>query len=922
MLFFESKLDFLARDRRRIMALYCEIEDLANESDVEQKFLYPFLKNIPPVGLGLKDVEILTKHMLRPRLIDKGKKQKYYYPDYLITIRGIPILVIEAKSPEAGLEDGFFEARLYATEVNASFPHKVNVCQYVIASNGKETWLGYADQAEPSIRLTYNDFSVENKKFSELISAYSHEKLLGVANKYYVEARGSARFHSPVSQLGGKRIQNEEMVENSFGRTIVFENRTIFDPESEEDRTEIVKNAYIPSHKREQHIEPIYKEIKRFDLSRQDTMIQLDTDNPNELITKLSERIINKQDAYSLMLLIGNVGSGKTTFTRYFKQVFLAQQHPDLFAKCEWVFLNMNSAPVEKGEIYFWLKTNIISHIKKEHRELDFDSIEIIKRVFRREIIGFDKGIGSLLKGNEFDYNKALYEKLHALIQDQDAYLVALLFFIKENYSKIPIIVLDNCDKRNKDEQLLMFEVAQWLRTQYQCLVFLPMRDTTYDIYKSEPPLDTVVRDLVFRIDPPDLLKVLQARLDYIIRITEMTSSAYLLENGIQVAVKRSELIEYFKQIMMAIRKDRWIADIFYRLSNKNTRNGIQIFEDFCKSGHMRSDDILAMRILGDEASVPRYKFFNVILRKNRRFYNGDESNFINLFASDYDDDFPDPFVRVDILFWLRSVSKREGVMKEKGLFSISSLNQYLQFWGHNYEIILRELAYLIQKGLVYCENINGKLEVSDLIKINIPGLLHLNMLGNVMYLAACAEDTLFKNTTIMTEISNRLKNINEKNAKLVCALNARDLVKYLSEYRKEYIFDSAELLGDTMFVEPYDMSESSNAIQQFIKHDPQLREEICRIERYVVGTKVEATVAWRGEGSIICSLGEGDGKGFIATKNQKYALSDEMFDLLQPGVTFSCQIIDYSYAHQSFQLKFDDDNLNPVSSVANTDNT
>ena len=71
---------------------------------------------------------------------------------------------------------------------------------------------------------------------------------------------------------------------------------------------------------------------------------------------------------------------------------------------------------------------------------------------------------------------------------------------------------------------------------------------------------------------------------------------------------------------IVAIRKDRWVANLFYRLADKNTRNGIQIFEDFCKSGHMKEKDILAMRVLGDDAQIPAYRFENVLLRKNRRF--------------------------------------------------------------------------------------------------------------------------------------------------------------------------------------------------------------------------------------------------------------------------------------------------------------
>ena len=886
------------------MALYCELASLVTESDVEQKFIYPFLKTSAPIGLGLKDAEILTKHILRRRIIDKGQKQKYYFPDYLITIRGIPILVVEAKSPNESLANGYFEARLYAQEVNASFPHKLNACQYVIASNGCETWAGYADQAEPLLRLKYDDFSAEHKLFCELIAFCSREVLVTLADRNYAESRGSAWFNSPVSQLGGKRVQNEEMVENSFGRTLVFENRTLFDPETEYDRTVIVRNAYISSPKREQHIEPIYKEIKRFELPSEKNSTELSTEQPDELVGKLSEKILKNQEAYSLMLLIGNVGSGKTTFTRYFKHVFLEDKHPDLAAKCEWVFVNMNSAPVSREEVYAWLKGRIIESIKEAHNDLDFENYDIIKRIFRREISRFDKGIGSLLRGNELEYSKELYKILDGAMRNHDTYLSNLLFFIKENFSKIPIIVLDNCDKRNKDEQLLMFEVAQWLRTQYKCIVILPMRDTTYDMYKSEPPLDTVVRDLVFRIDPPDLLKVLQARLDYITRITVQTSSTYVLENGIRVAIRREELVEYFKLIMVTIRKDRWISNLFYRLANKNTRNGIQIFEDFCKSGHMKPNDILAMRVLGDESQVPTYRFENVLLRKNRRFYNGDESNFVNLFASDYNDDFPDPFVRVDMLNWLQAVRLKEGPNGDRGLFPALKMEQNLQIFGHNIDVIHRELIYLIKKGLVFCENTNGLIDENDLIKLTIPGSLHLQMLSNVAYLAACAEDTLFKNTEIMTRISNRLK-IHETCSKLVMTLNAKDLIDYLMEYRKEYPIDSSELLSEQEIILPFDLGISLRAIEQWIQADAYISATVGEIERFKVGMHVDACIVSKNNGGLVCTIAGEEIKGFTSVMEPKYSLPSDVYTNAKMGDIIKCQIIEYDVEHKSFQLRY-----------------
>jgi len=886
------------------MALYCELDSLKTESDVEQKFIYQFLSSEQPIGLGLKDAEILTKHLLKKRIIDKGQKQQYYYPDYLITIRGIPSLVVEAKAPNVSLAQGYSEARLYAQEVNASYSHKLNTCQFILASNGKETWFGYFDQAEPIMKLDYSDFSTENKLFCDLVSHCSRRALLSLANKLYADSRGNAKFSSPVSMLGGKRVQNEEMVENSFGRILVLENRAIFDPETEEDRAAIVENAYIASPKREQHVDPIYKEIKRFELPSQRNTTDLSTEQPEELIEMLSEKVLNNQNAYSLMLLIGNVGSGKTTFIRYFKNVFLRTKHNVLYNKCEWIFINMNLAPISHDEVYSWLKTQIVTSIKNNHSDIDFDDYSVIKRVFRREIQRFSKGIGSLLIGDKTEFNKELYTFLSDKIQNTDVYLSALLFFIKENYAKIPIIVLDNCDKRNKDEQLLMFEVSQWLRTAYKCIVILPMRDTTYDMYKSEPPLDTVVRDLVFRIDPPDLLKVLQARLDYITRISDLSSNTYDLDNSMHVSIDRQELIDYFKYIMVAIRKDRWISEIFYRLANRNTRNGIQIFEDFCKSGHMRTDDIWSIRVLGEEARVPTYRFINVLLRKNRRYYNGNESNFVNLFYSNYNDDFPDPFARVDILNWLYSKRTVEGPTGDKGLLPSLKLTMDLQVKGHNIDVLHRELQYLIKRGLVFCENSVGIISDNDLIKLLSPGLLHLRMLSNIEYLAACAEDTLFKNTEIMMRISNRLKN-KEENSILVSTLNAKDLLNYLAEYKKSYLIDSSDLLTESETVKSFDLNNSYHVLEQWVQANPNLAKTLDEIDRHKEGAYVDANVISKKNGGIVCRINNGTAKGFVSVIAPRYNLDRDTYNSIRIGDIIHCCIMDYDIKHCSFQLRF-----------------
>jgi GTPase SAR1 family protein len=791
--------------------------NLITESDVEQKVIYPLLVNPNPIGFGFLDSDIFTKPRLNQILIGKSKP-KYYLPDYLIMIGGIPSIVIEVKAPKIDLAKAYNEARLYASEINAKYPHKINACQKILVSNGDYIWAGYFD-TEPSIRLDCSMTGTEDKEYFDLVNFCSKTKLQHDVDIIYKQIRGKALYNTPVSKLGGKRVQNEELVENTFGRTLVFENRNIFDPETEDDRCEIVKNAYISSPKREQHIHPIYSELLKVKFPSQQNSTHIATEEPVELLDKISRRVDDKEIAYSLILLIGNVGSGKSTFIRFFKNVFLENNHPELASKCEWVFINMNPAPLTTSEIYNWTKEEIIDQIKQIENDINFNSLETIKKLFRKQINKFEQGIGKLLVENTSEYNSKLYSILSELTSDNSAYLSALIQYLKDFHGKLPIVVLDNCDKRNREEQLLMFEVAQWLRTNFKFLVILPMRDNTYDNFKNEVPLDTVVKDLVFRIDPPDLLKVLQGRLDFISRINRNTSAHYQLESGSNVEIKKDELVEYFKCIMMAIRKDAWAMNIFYKLSNRNIRSGIQMFEDLCKSGHIKADEIFRMRVIGEDYNIPTYRLVNALIRKNRKYFNDEMSNFINLFKARYQDDLPDPFVRIDILMWLDQRKSIIGPNGTHGYHQTAELIRDVQLGGHQEDVILREVKQLITYEAIFSENQSSDIDYQTLLHISPSGTLHLSMLKDLNYLAACAEDCIYRDTTIMTRISRRISSDYYLD-KLPLLLTAKDMIDYHSQYRNEYFSSPTICINDGFTFIPFDLTECYDSINRMRQND------------------------------------------------------------------------------------------------------
>ncbi len=878
------------------MSLSCGPYTFENESDVEQKFIYKLLIDEEPIGLGYNDSDIYTKSKLVGYNIGKGK-QKYYYPDYLISMRGFPLMVIEAKAPNEELNLAYAEARLYAAEINAKHPHNIVVCEKIIVSNGVETWAGFTDRDTPEYKLRFDEFCTENEAFVNFINFCSKKELTKKANEPYIKARGKSTFITPVSELGGARAQDEEMLENSFGRALVFENNTIFDPQTEEDKVQIVKNAYIPSLKREQHVDPIYKQIKNFKRPSFINTTLISTDKPVELLQKLNENINSKTISHSLMLLIGNRGSGKTTFIRYFKEIVLQNKNTDLSDKCSWIFLNMNSAPVNANEIYNWTKDIVVSTIKKLYPKID------INLLFKDEIDEFRETLGQYIINDQNTYNKEVFNLVKDCLQDKECSIKAYLRYLNEVENKIPIIVLDNCDKRNKEEQLLMFQVAQWIKDNYNLIVILPMRDSTYDNYKNEPPLDTVVKDLVFRIDPADLLKVLQARLEYLCRLKGGDSDSYDLRNGFRVKITKDEQVEYFRSILMSIRNDNWAKTIFYQLSNKDTRYGIQLFEDLCKSGHINSEEIFKVRTLGENYKLPNYKIMNALLRKNRKYFNEDKSNFANLFSSNYNDDFPDPFVRIDILSWLKEHRTAEGPNKVIGYHKVSSIIKDLQSLGHNEKVIFRETNKLVEKGLILSESQLSTVTQNDLIKLSLSGSLHLGLLKNVSYLGACAEAVIYKNSATIKNIASRIANSNYLNKSNLIA-TAKDMLVYLQEYKDEFMSYPQASLKDNGLISFYDLNDSIESLSNVLEFNENSSLENNKMIDELFGSEVLCEIKSKENNSLLCVFNN-NVRGFLANTENRYNLASDIYNSLSKGDLIICKVLEFDDKHNSYKLEF-----------------
>jgi len=122
-----------------------------SEGDVEAQIVLPLLTRPELLGIPLQDVR--SKEGISARDIGKGSKRKIgYIPDFCVYKKSLPLLVVEAKAPQGNVVQAYSEGRLYALEINRSFPSGCNPCCRVIATNGVKLLAGSWD-ADPVISV-------------------------------------------------------------------------------------------------------------------------------------------------------------------------------------------------------------------------------------------------------------------------------------------------------------------------------------------------------------------------------------------------------------------------------------------------------------------------------------------------------------------------------------------------------------------------------------------------------------------------------------------------------------------------------------------------------------------------------------------------------------------------------------------------
>lgn len=753
---------------------FLELKGIRNESDVEQKIIMPLLKDV----LGYSDWEIRTKNYLAPTQIDKGAGKKMgYFPDYIIYIGGIPCIIIEAKDINVPSTEGLREARLYATEINKRYPGDINPARYIMATNGIYLYLSPWD-SEKEVQVLKVDNLHEGLKDLDVLRFMISRKYLFIHANTIRDKLYSVDRYKPLFLLGGPSRQSSQLAPNTFATDLVPILRKYFDPDETKWSQEILEKGYCSSEEITKYNSTLESLLKDRIMLKEGVESLKTTKKKAEGIDQALHKAVRaKSDIPDpFILIIGGVGSGKSMFVeRYYKHLI----NEEIRENTLWSVIDFNTAPQDITNLETWICQEFIHDFSNRNGDDNFFSFDNLKRYFAPDIAKRENGPYRLLKEKSYSsYVQKITEDITKWHDDPEKFSSSIIRYFSKDKNIPVVVVFDNVDKRDRDQQLSIFQSVQWFRSKNKCFSILSLRDETFDAYKNSPPLDAFLKPFAFRIVPPRFINVVKRRLElaisYLSSQTDKTLT-YSLPNGIYVTYPSTKLGKYLLSIYLSVfNPQRKISLILEALSGKNIRRALEMFSDILISGYF-GDELIFSITEGNQYNIPEWLVIRVLMRSNYRYFADDHGYTQNLLAVQAGSKTSNNFILLEILEFLGNRRKDRTPFKIEGYHYVPEIAFHCSKLGYSKEDMFWALELLLNKGLIIADHQRTSgIASQDYIKISASGYYHLRFLASrTEYLSSIPIDTYFNNQNIAHRIvdysydsmknrSNRLRLLKE----------------------------------------------------------------------------------------------------------------------------------------------------------------
>lgn len=388
----------------------------------------------------------------------------------------------------------------------------------------------------------------------------------------------------------------------------------------------VLNECYVDNDNRTRFDKTLQIHLTQYKPSIIDPAKKIRRDKKNDEITDLL-KLSKPSSSTPVTLVIGAVGSGKTTYLKHFELIkskeILGSQ------KAHWIYIDYEQMGIDGNPREFLYKSlNEYLLLDKPNNSTDFDNV--IYPAYEKEIEALKRGPYALLAKNKEKFEEKILEIIDKDYRDVEPYVEKVYNYLSNK--QLCVIVIDNVDLY-EDEILetKVFSEAIAISKSMKCVVFISLRDSTF-IKHKDSSIFNAYELKKFWVNPPSFKNVLSKRLNYAAKVLEHESATVELNTGSKIFIQ--DLGMFFKIVQKSVLNEINVNLLEY-LSDRNIRKGISLINNFLISGHIQADKAIRNYLEGDASFIfPYHEVFKGSVLGAWKYYKEERSEVLNIFES------------------------------------------------------------------------------------------------------------------------------------------------------------------------------------------------------------------------------------------------------------------------------------------------
>jgi len=445
-------------------------------------------------------------------------------------------------------------------------------------------------------------------------------------------------------------------------------------------------------------------------------------------------------------LLIGSVGSGKSTYLSHFELI----QAKSLLEekKCYWVTIDFEKMG-KSGNPRKFIYDSLRQFTLEEHAYVKTDFKSLVEPAYEEEIKKLARGPFGLIAKNKEKFDEKIQEIIERDFEDIEPYVNKIFAYISKHH--LCVIVLDNIDLYEDSQlEIDVFSEGVAISKKINCNILVSLRDTTYIKHKNDSIFNA--HELKkFWIDPPPFREVLSKRLKFASGVLA-NKKATIPYNGMQLTI---ENLGIFFDIAHSTLLKESSARLIECLADGNIRKGVSLVSNFLTSAHIQADRALYNYL--NKAVVrglPFHEVFKGSILGPWKYYKEERAEAINILDAGFNSRTLQ-LLRAYILKFLFYRAKD----KNSNEVPVTKIHETFSVLGASENHIIKVIGDLYQNGLINSAT-SKQIDIGSTISINLSGAYYFSfLLRTFEYL----ETVMFDTQILIEEFWERLLPLNEE---------------------------------------------------------------------------------------------------------------------------------------------------------------